>query len=289
MQGLSNLIYRMYFGAKKMRVGTRLRRWPGLVRSLRRCRVLFEDYAFTNEPVWVRARAGLSKGLWMRLRLPEEARYWRGDHERNVQDVIRSSVRPCNVAYDVGSHVGSLALGMARLVGKSGKVVAFEADPENAADLRESRVRNHLEASLEIVQAAVWSNSAGDNIPFRRGGVRRSEGGVEVEGQNPVVGTGEIVNVRSITLDEFIASGGPAPQLVKIDVEGGEYEVLRGGSILFTRQKPILIVEVHHQMALEQITAWLGEHEYYGKWDIPKEKFPRCLFAWPGEVNEGTA
>ena len=98
---------------------------------------------------------------------------------------------------------------MARLVGELGQVVAFDGDPDNAAILRESSLRNHLEARLAVVHAAVWSYSASQGIPFRRGGIRRSQGGVEANGQRPVTGTGEIIPVPAVTLDDFVAAGGP--------------------------------------------------------------------------------
>jgi len=91
--------------------------------------------------------------------------------------------------------------------------------------------------------------------------------------------------VPAIALDDFIATGGPVPQLVKVDVEGGEYEVLRGGSNLFTKQRPLIIVEVHHQEASDHIHPWLIEHQYCGRWIIPSENFPCCLFAWPNEYD----
>ena len=70
------------------------------------------------------------------------------------------------------------------------------------------------------------------------------------------------------------------PQLVKIDVEGGEYQVLCGGKNLFASHKPLMIVEVHHAQAMEKISAWLDEYQYCSEWKRP-EGFPRCLFAWP--------
>ena len=86
-------------------------------------------------------------------------------------------------------------------------------------------------------------------------------------------------------LDEFVAAGGPLPQLVKIDVEGGEYQVLCGGASLFASQRPLIIAEVHHQEAAEQISAWLNEYRYCSQWNIPREGFPRRLFAWPTEYD----
>jgi FkbM family methyltransferase len=285
MPSFSVAFYRIYFAARDVGVPTWLFRWPQLVRWLLRFQALVERRVLPNTVVWVRAQSGLSQGLWMRLHLPDEVQHWRGTHETEVQNAIRAWVRTGAVVYDVGAHGGSFALGAARLVGELGRVVAFDGDPDNAAALRESVIRNALEACLEVVSAAVWSYTAPHGIPFRRGGTRRSQGGVEVDGQRPIIGTGEVVSVPAISLDDFIADGGTAPQLVKIDVEGGEYEVLRGGATLFTGQRPLVIVEIHHQQAAEQIDAWLSEHRYGARWNIPRESFPRCLFAWPIEYN----
>lgn len=264
-------------------VPARLRRWPRVVRVLRRFKLLAERHALPKTPVWVRAQSGLSKGMWMKVRLPEELPHWRGDHEPEVQVAISAMIQTGAVVYDVGAHIGTIALGAARLVGARGRVIAFDGDPDNVTTLRESRLRNHLETHLEVVHAAVWSYTPTGGISFRRGGIRRSQGGVEADGHHPVVGTGEIISVPAITLDDFIARGGPPPQLIKIDVEGGEYEVLRGGNRLFATPRPLIIVEVHHEQAAAQICVWLGQYRYCAQWNIPRENFPRCLLAWPIE------
>lgn len=260
-----------------------LRRAPRLARSVKRLIGL----VLPQTPTWVQVRSGISQGMWMRLLLPDEGRLWRGEHEVDVQKAILEAVGPGAVVYDIGAHAGSIALGVARLVGPSGRVVAFEADPANVASLQESVLRSRLTASLQVIHAAVWSGEA-THVTFRRGGVRRSHGGVETDELHPVLGTGELIDVRAITLDNFIASGGSAPQLVKVDVEGGEYEVLRGARNLFTKSRPLLIAEVHHPQADEKIRAWLINNNYGGQWVIPTEQFPRSLFAWPEEFDGTT-
>jgi hypothetical protein len=67
--------------------------------------------------------------MWMRLRLPGEALIWRGKHEPEVQNAIMAVVRQGDVVYDIGAHVGTMALGAALLVGDSGFVIAFDGDP----------------------------------------------------------------------------------------------------------------------------------------------------------------
>jgi FkbM family methyltransferase len=280
MANFYTLLYRTYFAFKNSGVERLLRRWPRAGRELDRVKRLIRRH------LWVQVQSGLSQGTWMHLRLPSEGEYWRGTHEPHVQNAISVAVRPGAVVYDIGAHLGSIALGTARLVGNFGRVVAFDGDPENVLRLRDNTSRNGLEDRLQVVHAAVWSCTRSDGISFRRGQTVRSQGGVEANGNRPVVGGGgEVIKVPTVTLDDFIAAGGPLPQLVKIDVEGGEYQVLRGGANLFASQKPLIIAEIHHQQAAEQISTWLDEYQYSSQWNTPAEGFPRYLFAWPTEYD----
>jgi FkbM family methyltransferase len=277
---LNALTLRAYFAARGLGIPAMLKRAPRIAKQVGYVASLVLPHA----PVGVQVRSGISRGMWMRLHLPEEARLWRGLHEPTVQRALRGAVKSGTVVYDVGAHAGSIALGLARIAGPAGQVVAFEADPANVESLKENASRNRLGANLQIVHAAVWSSMALD-IPFRRGGARRSHGGVETPSHHPVLGTGEMIKVPAITLDAFLADGGPTPQVVKIDVEGGEYEVLRGAKNLFTHHQPRLIAEVHEPDAAEQIRRWLIQSRYDSRWIVPTEQFPCCLFAWPRQYD----
>lgn len=278
-------LYRAYAALKKSATEGRLRGWPFLAPLLNQIKILVRSGVLPKARVWVRIRSGLSKGMWMQVYLPGEGGLWLGGHEPEVQSAISAVVRPGAVFYDVGAHVGIMTLGTARLVGESGRVVAFDGDPENAERLRVHSERNGFQARVRVVHSAIWSRTLSDGITFRRGEGIRSQGGVDADGNRPVLASGETTVVPAVTLDDFIAAGASPPQLIKIDVEGGEYEVLRGGKKLFTLERPFIIVEVHHQQAADSITAWLDEHQYCAKWEIPVENFPRRLFAWPSEQD----
>ena len=275
MRSFYALLYWMHAVFKNTGVERLLRRWPRAERGFEQVKRLI------RRDVWVQVQSGLSKGMWMQLRLPSEGVYWRGTHEPEVQNGISVAMRPGSVVYDIGAHLGSIALGSARLVGDLGRVVAFDGDPENVLRLRENASRNRLDDRLQVVHAAVWSRTHRHGISFRRGRTVRSQGGVEVDGIRPVAGSGEVIHVPTVTLDEFVAAGGPVPHLVKIDVEGGEYQVLYGGAKLFAGQRPLIIAEIHHQQAAEQVSGWLEEYRYGSEWKTPLEGFPRYLFAWP--------
>ena len=273
------LLYRMHVVLKNSGVEGLLRRWRPAAEGLDLLKRLIQRH------LWVRVQSGLSEGMWMQLRLPTEGAYWRGTHEPDVQNAIAAAVRPGTVVYDIGAHIGSIALGTARLVGDLGRVVAFDGDPENVLRLQDNSSRNGLEDRIQVVHSALWSCTRSEGISFRRGKAVRSQGGVEADGNRPVLGSGELINVPAVTLDDFVAAGGPLPQLVKIDVEGGEYQVLRGGASLFAGQRPLIIAEVHHKQAAEQISAWLDQYRYSSQWNKPPEGYPRRLFAWPTEYD----
>src|SRR5579862_4541348 len=108
---LDELKYRAYFVARKLKIARALRRIPGLEPHLNRA----TDVLLPQAKVWVRVQSGIAQGMWMRLNLKKEARIWRGEHEPIVQRALLAAVAPGTVIYDIGAHVGSIALGAARL------------------------------------------------------------------------------------------------------------------------------------------------------------------------------
>ena len=232
------------------------------------------DHIIPNQAAWVQVQDGFAKGVWLQLNLSTERNWWSGKHEVSIQIALEQFLSAQNVMYDVGAHMGFHALPAAR---SGAQVVAFEADPENAARLRANVNRNRVTDKVRIVEAAVWSNS-GTQIPFRRG-LPRSQGGVCWSDHQPVLASGEIIHVRRLALDEFVLTGGPPPDIIKIDVEGGASEVLNGaGGILETR-RPALIIEVHTPFEYLAVSKVLNLFCYVAHWEMPAEGFPRQCFA----------
>jgi FkbM family methyltransferase len=276
-----------YSSLARLKLALRSDTLSGLRRLLRKfppsrwaARALIPD----QSEVWVKVERGLAQGLWLRLNPTLEADYWLGDHEPVVQEALERLCRPGCVVYDVGAHVGFFSLSIARLVGPQGKVFAFEPDRENSARLKEHAARNGLEGRVQVVEAAVWSSSS-KGVAFRQGGIQKSRGGVAAEGIKPVLAEGAAIEVPAISLDAFTEQGHPRPDVVKIDVEGAECGVLKGGERLFSRSQPALICEVHHAQAAEWIAPWLGARGYAAEWHVPEEGFPRTVVA---EVRPGS-
>jgi FkbM family methyltransferase len=175
-----------------------------------------------------------------------------GNHEQDFQVLLADLIQPGIVCYDIGAHIGFFTLIMAKLVGPKGKVFAFEPDPENVTLLKEHICRNGLKGKVEVIPKAVWSHEG--VVLFGRSRRDLTQGGVLEVNTPPQWADGERIIVTTITLDAFIQEGYPPPHVMKIDVEGGEVEVLKGAStVLLKVWKPYVLCEIHHIANFEAI------------------------------------
>lgn len=83
---------------------------------------------------WVQVQNGPAKGLWLHLNPRTGKTYFEGSGEPEVQQVLEQHLRAGMTFYDIGANIGLFSLLAARLVGKEGRVVSFEADPKLPRD-----------------------------------------------------------------------------------------------------------------------------------------------------------
>lgn len=134
---------------------------------------------------------------------------------------------------DAGANIGAHTLALARAVGPRGVVIA--AEPQRI--LFQMLCANLALNEIHNVHAFHWALGAAagrTTIPFLDYRQENNFGGISAG----VAERGEFVRVR--TLDEFSL---PKLDLLKIDVEGWEAEVLRGGAESIKRHRPLLYVE----------------------------------------------
>jgi FkbM family methyltransferase len=255
-------------------------RVPFLQRTAQRVKSVIGSVLLRQGLDWVKVESGLAQGVWLRLRLFGEGSYWLGYHETTVQELLKQLCKTGCVCYDVGAHLGFFSFGLANCVGPKGRVFAFEPDPENCARLEEMVIRNDLRGRVELVEAAVWAYTCSAGVPFRRGS-SKAHGGICADGVIPVLADAETCTVPTISLDDFIRNGNPLPEVVKVDVEGGECEVLKGGEELFSQSGATLLCEVHHEQAARWISGWLAAKGYTTEWQVPEESYPRLLVGRP--------
>lgn len=193
--------------------------------------------------VEVEIAAGGLAGARMLLDLQMEKDYWLGTYEPQLESAISKFVKPGMVVYDVGANIGYITLLLSKAVGPDGRVVAFEALPENLVRLRKNLSLNNLEAQVRIEYLAVTDRPG--QVQFLvgpSGGTGKVEGS---RGRESIVYTGSIA-VSGISLDDYVfAVDNPAPDLVKMDIEGGEAIALPGMSRILTLKRPLLFLELH--------------------------------------------
>lgn len=160
---------------------------------------------------------------------------------------------PSRISLDIGAHSGLYA---EALIPHSKAVVAVEANPHLAND-----IRSLLGKRVQVVSAAMSSKPGEAQLRVPTDGSGLST----IDPDNPlVVADTELVTVECKTLDDLAAD---PVGFVKIDVEGHELEVLRGGLKLLERDKPTLLIEAeerHRANAVGSIRALLEPLGYRG-------------------------
>jgi FkbM family methyltransferase len=145
-----------------------------------------------------------------------------GLYDLTVSETLWRLLQPGDLAVDVGANIGAMTGLMALRTSPGGEVLAFEPQPE---------VFGELLANLELLERA------GGYSPVRphRAALGRETGtGLLQAGDPSNRGTAHLgdgdggVPVPVTTLD--VALAGRTAALVKVDVEGGELQVLEGGA-----------------------------------------------------------
>jgi FkbM family methyltransferase len=148
-------------------------------------------------------------------------------------------------AIDVGANLGQWTLPFARAVGPTGRVLALEPAPRNAASLAKTLAANALRHA-EIVACALGDRDGAADFAMPLVTSSRSDTGTARVG--PAFGGDEALSVAVRRLDTLIAERGfDRIDLVKIDVEGHERPVLDGAAAALARFRPALVIETGHE------------------------------------------
>lgn len=163
----------------------------------------------------------------------------RGVLESGVQEALRRHVGAGSVVYDVGANIGFFSLLAARFAGPTGRIESFEPLPAAAAGLRHNVAINGA-STVHVHQAAVAARGGRAEL------LSVDEGGwshLADRGWHPR--THEVLEVDVVALDELVADGLRAPDVLKIDVEGSELAVIDGMRETIRAHAPAIICELH--------------------------------------------
>ncbi len=229
-----------------------LQRWTQRFSQLRR------HPGYRHNPPVVLGRAA-AWSLHCLLGIPARARFrrwnyrlylpakWRGggstspylfrEHYEPEVMLLERFLRPGMVFVDGGANTGVFTFTAARLVGPTGRVLAFEPGAACFAALEASRALN------QFSQVKVWKAALSD-----RSGTAKL---YHCWGQENAFSLGQEENatfdeVATITLDEAAAAEQlPRVDFIKLDVEGAEELVLRGADKVLQQWRPMVLFEVN--------------------------------------------
>jgi len=185
-----------------------------------------------------------------------------GTWEPQVVTVVTDTVKPGMTVIDVGAHIGYYSLLFAKCVGPSGRVFAFEPVPGNFSLLKKNVELNSL-LNVVTINKAVFSRTQEIKMS-----VPGDQSNPECASIKSAPGAPNYC-VEAISIDDFCAEHSLQPDVLKIDVEGSEYDVLLGASATVNRLFPKLLIELHHfdgNLAAVPVPALLGQWGYQIQW-----------------------
>jgi len=159
---------------------------------------------------------------------------WSGVYEPPLYRFLRSRETAGWTCLDIGANVGAISLMLAKLCGSGASIYSFEPGPPNLARLRSNLALNPaLSSRVEVIPSGMGASPAElwwAEEPGNPGNALVSDHGTH---RIPISTVDDFIRDRNITRIDFI----------KIDVEGMELDVMRGGRNTLTTLRPILYFE----------------------------------------------
>lgn len=179
---------------------------------------------------------------------------------------LRDTLRPGDTFCDIGANIGLYSVFSGNLVGETGQIIAFEPHAANALSLMQNIELNGLANRTKVISAALSDRTGffDFNIIEATAGSAMSQLDRTLDGhERPFVPVLRECKA-AFALDHLVADGVvPAPDVVKIDVDGNELQVLAGmRTLLASAKRPRSVqVEVSHHYEAE-LDAFMLSHGY---------------------------
>lgn len=168
-----------------------------------------------------------------------------GVWEPHVTDAFSRLLAPGDVCIDVGAHVGYYTLLASRLVGPRGHVYAIEPASTTYAELRRNLELNEVSnvTALNLAAGAADGRGILYDAPPGNAGQASMQQPVNISDDLPARSSEvEVMRVVSVVAPEHHSR----VRVVKIDVEGFEFDVLRGlEPLLDAGARPVVLMELH--------------------------------------------
>jgi FkbM family methyltransferase len=188
---------------------------------------------------------------------------WEPDSVR----VVAEHLSPSATFVDVGAHIGYYSLKAASLVGPHGHILSVEPNPQTLPKLRGNIAASDASAVSVWPVACAASESTLQFYAAPESNTGESSLSRENASQEGTAAVSYSVPARP--LDAIVKEAKlDRVDVIKIDVEGAEFEVLKGASQTLALYHPVLIIElVDHQLkamgtSVAEVTQFLISHGY---------------------------
>ncbi len=201
----------------------------------------------------------------------ERSLYYLGTYEQGTLHIIKNILSEGNTFVDVGANIGLMTVFASLMVGKKGRIISFEANPDTKKILEYNLSLNNI--SNVTTSGYALGSAAGEgkiyaNLHINRGSASLMKS--ESSSAN--------YPVTIIRLDQYKEMDLSEIHLIKIDVEGYELEALKGSEeFLKKTNAPMLIIECskareNYNSNADEIYDFLKKINSYSFFKLKKNK-----------------
>ncbi len=227
-------------------------------------------YTTSENPSYITFEQGNLSGLtFLVTKTFQDSVFPAGNYDAELFSALKQEEIENKVIYEVGAFMGVNSLLFAKLSSPNGRVIAFEPNPWNRNRMFLNLSHNQGMANRILVydfalgvsdgQTTMTMSSELDNGYSSTSRIKDSH--PKIQNQDLPPGFIDMV-VNTQTLDSFVESTSLIPDVIKMDIEGAEYFLLRGGLKTLHTYHPILFIELHSEFCALQCSILLQDLGY---------------------------
>ena len=171
-----------------------------------------------------------------------------GEIDPAITALIKKNVREGMIVFDLGANFGWFSLIFSKLVGSSGHVYTFEADPTLIKTINENVKLNKLD-NVTVIPKAISNKSGISEFSLDETYDTRNQ----LDAKSP---KGKVIKIETISLDEFCNENGiKQVDFIKMDIEGSEPKAIKGMKKIILSNPNLKIVTEFNQYAIKSVDS----------------------------------
>lgn len=179
-----------------------------------------------------------------------------GEYIEHEWQLMQRFIHEGDCVLDVGANIGGFSVPMARKVGTSGSVHAFEPQPELYKCLVENGAANNLPQLITHIEG-LGDKASTIETAVPDYDVKNNLGAFSFDSK------GDDLKITIIPLDSLSL---PKISFIKMDIEGMELKALIGAEQTIKRNRPVMYIENDKPEGALELIKWLEQHRYRLWW-----------------------